>query len=469
MNIADPCALSATQLLAAYSARRLSPVEVVRAALERIEQYEPRLNSFVRVLAAEAMQEAQASAGRWSRGQTKGPLDGVTVAVKDLILTRGVPTLRGSLAVDEDQPWDVDSPCVARLREQGAIILGKTTTSEFGWKGVTDSVRHGITRNPWNSALTPGGSSGGSAVAVAARMASLAIGTDGGGSIRIPASFTGTVGLKPTFGRVSAFPLSPVGTIAHLGPICSTVEDAALLMDVIGQRDRRDWYSLPSAGGTFWPLPPSDISRPKVAVIRRLWGVEAEREVQRVVDRALEALVDTGAELVDCEPDWPDVRDAFRVHWLAGAGNAIRAMPPVQQEKIEHGLLQNARAGTQVTLAQFQDAIAQRERFGTAVNLLFGEYDFLVTPTTATVAFPAGQENPSRDDGSHTLAWATFLYPFNLSQNPALSLPAGLSDGGLPVGLQIVGDRHADVAVLQFARRLERELGALPVPPPTPI
>ena len=469
MSTVDPSALSGTELLGAYAARSLSPVEVVQANLDRIERFNPSLNAFTQVFAPQAMKEAHASALRWSQGKPMGALDGVTVAVKDLILIKGSPTLRGSLAVDEKQAWDVDAPCVARLKEQGAIIIGKTTTSEFGWKGVTDSLRHGVTRNPWDRELTPGGSSGGSAVAVAARMVALAIGTDGGGSVRIPASFTGTVGFKPTFGQIPAFPLSPVGTIAHLGPICRTVDDAALLMSVIGKRDRRDWYAFASTGSAFWPLPPAPAGRLRIAVVSSMWGQRATGEVERVFERALEALAATGAELVRCEPDWPDIREAFRMHWMAGAGNAIRSLSADQQEMIEPGLLQNARAGAMVTMMQFQDAVAQRERFGSAINLFFGEYDFIVTPSTTTVAFSVNQENPSLQDNSHTLGWASFLYPFNLSQNPAISLPAGLSDAGLPIGVQIVGDRYADLAVLELARRLERQVGVSPVPATTPI
>ena len=223
----DPTGLSAAALLRAYSTAAVTPLEAITAALERIARFNPVFNAFVRVLGDTALKQARASTARWAAGKPAGLLDGVPVAIKDLLLTKGVPTLRGSLAVDADQAWDADAPCVARLREQGAIIVGKTATAEFGWKGVTDSLRHGITRNPWNPDLTPGGSSGGSAVAVLGRMAALAVGTDGGGSIRIPAAFTGTVGFKPTYGRVPAYPLSPVGTIAHVGPIALRDESPA--------------------------------------------------------------------------------------------------------------------------------------------------------------------------------------------------------------------------------------------------
>jgi aspartyl-tRNA(Asn)/glutamyl-tRNA(Gln) amidotransferase subunit A len=465
----DPCGLSAVALLAAYASKRVSPLEVMTACLTRIDRFNPLLNAFVAVVADTALEEARASSARWAAGKPKGMLDGVPVAVKDLLWTKGIPTLRGSFAVDENQTWDQDAPCVARLREQGAIIIGKTATAEYGWKGVTDSLRHGVTRNPWDPDRTPGGSSGGSAVAVLGRMAPLAIGTDGGGSIRIPAAFTGTVGFKPTFGRVPAFPLSPVGTIAHLGPITRTVEDAALMMEVIGRADARDWYALPRPPKPFWPLPQFVRQPPRVAVVNELWGCRADASVERVFWDAIEAIAKCGVEVVHCEPDWPDIRETFRIHWQSGAANALRSLPLDRQERIESGLLKGAREGGQISLAQFQRAVSERERFGTTLNLFFEEYDFLLTPATATVAFPVGQENPSRSDDSHWLAWAHFSFPFNLSRNPALSIPAGLSTEGLPVGLQIVGALYEDQALLEFAARVEGLLEELPIPGLTPL
>src|SRR3954451_9083165 len=211
---ADLCALTASVLLEAYGKHELSPVEVTRAVLERIEELNPKLNAFC-LVSDRALEEARASENRWLSGQPRGLLDGVPVSIKDLILTKGWPTLRGSKTVDPSGPWNDDAPVTARLREHGAVLLGKTTTPEFGWKGVTDSALTGVTRNPWNPKKTPGGSSGGAAAALAGGMGALALGTDGGGSIRIPCSFTGLFGLKPSFGRVPAWPLSPFGTVAH--------------------------------------------------------------------------------------------------------------------------------------------------------------------------------------------------------------------------------------------------------------
>src|SRR5262249_9609907 len=194
--------------------------------------------------------QARASEERWQNGEPIGALDGVPVAIKDLVLSKGWPTLRGSKTVARDQPWDQDAPAVARLREHGATFIGKTTTPEFGWKGTNDAPLTGITRNPWNLQKTPGGSSGGSGSALAAGYCPLAIGTDAGGSIRIPASFSGVFGHKPTFGLVAAWPASPFGTLAHLGPMSRTVEDAALFLEIIAEPDARDWFQQ--------PFPPSD-------------------------------------------------------------------------------------------------------------------------------------------------------------------------------------------------------------------
>ncbi|MEY2953005.1 MAG: Acylamidase, partial [Pseudomonadota bacterium] len=242
---------TATQLLQLYSTGQASPVEATQAVLARIDAFNPQLKAFCHVAADEAMAGARASEARWQVGKPCGPLDGVPVSVKDLILTRGWPTRRGSRTVDPNQAWEVDAPAVARLREAGAVLLGKTATPEFGCKGETNSPLTGITRNPWDVLRTPGGSSGGAAAAVAAGMGPLALGTDGAGSVRIPAAFCGNVGLKPSFGRVPAYPLSPFGSVAHLGPHSMGVEDCARMMNVLAQPDARDWTSLPPDGRDY--------------------------------------------------------------------------------------------------------------------------------------------------------------------------------------------------------------------------
>ena len=236
---------TATELLALYRSGQASPTEATQAVLHASNGLNPKLNAFCLVAHEEALASAAASTERWRRGAPIGLLDGVPASIKDLILTRGWPTLRGSRTVDPKQAWDIDAPASARLREAGAVLLGKTTTPEFGCKGETNSPLTGITRNPWDPSKTPGGSSGGTAAAVAAGMGPLSVGTDGAGSVRIPAAFCGNFGLKPSFGRVPAYPLSPMGTVAHLGPHTMSVRDAALMLSVMAQPDARDWTSLP--------------------------------------------------------------------------------------------------------------------------------------------------------------------------------------------------------------------------------
>jgi aspartyl-tRNA(Asn)/glutamyl-tRNA(Gln) amidotransferase subunit A len=245
MNLpTDLADCTATDLLALYRSGQASPVEATQAVLARIDRLNPTLLAFCHVAHDEALAAARASADRWTRGVPCGALEGVPVSIKDLILTRGWPTRRGSHTVDPAQPWDVDAPVTARLREAGAVLLGKTATPEFGCKGETNSPLSGLTRNPWNLAKTPGGSSGGAAAAVAAGMGPIGIGTDGAGSVRIPAAFCGNVGLKPSFGRVPAYPLSPFGTVSHLGPHTMSVRDAALALTVLSRPDERDWTSV---------------------------------------------------------------------------------------------------------------------------------------------------------------------------------------------------------------------------------
>jgi len=222
-----------------YRCGEFTPEDAARAALDAIRVHDGEVNAFVLVDEQAALAQASASTRRWQAGNPIGPADGVPASIKDMLLTRGWPTLRGSTLVAQSQSWDVDAPAVARLRESGAVLLGKNTTPEFAWKGVTDSIRHGATGNPWGAGLTSGGSSGGAATAVGLGMGTWSVGTDGGGSMRIPASFTGTVALKPTFGRIPIHPPSPYGTLSHAGPMTRTVTDAALLLDLIARPDSR--------------------------------------------------------------------------------------------------------------------------------------------------------------------------------------------------------------------------------------
>ncbi|HTQ77622.1 MAG TPA: amidase [Burkholderiales bacterium] len=451
----DPCALSATELLALYRCRKLSPVEAARAVLSRIEKLNPLLNAFCVVDADAAIREARKSEQRWRKGEPNGLLDGVPVSIKDLLLTRGWPTLRGSRAIDPKGPWRDDAPCVARLREHGAVLLGKTTTPEFGWKGVTDSPLTGVTRNPWNPKMTPGGSSGGGAAAVAAGMGPLTVGTDGGGSIRIPCGFTGLFGHKPSFGRVPAWPLSPMGTVAHVGPMTRSVADAALMMNVLTLPDARDWHQLPADGRDYRIGLEDGVRGLRVAFSEDLGYAKVDAEVLRLVKAAVRTFSDLGARVEAQDPGFDDQLALFARHWFPGAAAIVRGIAPAKRRLMDPGLLETARQGEKVSLRQYMDAIQQRGALGLRMNAFHEKYDLLLTPTLPLPAFAAGREVSNLLKEKRWTDWTPFTYPFNLTQQPAATVPCGLTKKGLPVGLHIVGPRYADALVLRAARAFE--------------
>jgi Asp-tRNA(Asn)/Glu-tRNA(Gln) amidotransferase A subunit family amidase len=292
---ADVAFLSAVELVELYRQRKLSPVEVTRAILDRIQRLEPKINAFALLDADSALASAERSEQRWHRGEPAGLIDGVPVALKDLILAKGWPTLRGSRAVDPNQEWNEDSPATARLREHGAVVLGKTTTSEFGWKGLGDSPLTGITRNPWNIAHTPGGSSGGSGAAAAIGFGPLHVATDGGGSTRLPAAHSGAFGFKQTFGRVPVYPPSQNGTLFHVTPLTRSVRDAALLLDVIARPDLRDWNALPPQEGSWQSGIEEGVKGLRIAYSPALGYATVDPEVAAIVEKAVKVFVDLGA------------------------------------------------------------------------------------------------------------------------------------------------------------------------------
>ena len=383
----DLCSLPATDLLRCYSKKQLSPVEVTRAVLERIGKLDPVLNAFCLVDEKQALEKASQSEKRWAKGSPRGLLDGVPVSIKDLLLTRGWPTLRGSKTIAPKGPWNDDAPAVARLREHGAVLLGKTTTPEFGWKGVTDSPLTGITRNPWNPKMTPGGSSGGGAAAVAAGMGPLTVGTDGGGSIRIPCGFTGLFGLKPSFGRVPAWPLSPMGTVAHVGPMTRSVEDAALLLNVISLPDPRDWHALPYDARDYRIGLDDGVKGLRIAYSADLGYAKVDGEIAFIVKSAVGKFQDLGAIVEARDPGFEDAGPLFAAHWFPGAASVVRGTHPRKRALMDKGLLEAARMGEKVTTTEYLNAVQQRGALGMLMNRFHERYDLLVTPTLPLAAF----------------------------------------------------------------------------------
>ncbi len=284
------------ELTQAYQKGSLSPVEVTQAALDRIDALNGTYGAYCLVDHAAALASAAQSEARWRSTTPLSPIDGIPASIKDICLTKGWPTLRGSAAVDPSGPWLEDAPCTARLIEAGAVLLGKTTTPERGWKGVTDNPLGDIARNPHDPSKTAGGSSGGAAVAASLGMGVLHIGTDGGGSIRIPAAFSGVFGIKPTFGRVPAFPASPFGDVAHVGPMARKVTDAALMLDVLSRPDRRDWTALPAADGMFADGIDGGVKGLRIGFSADLGYVQVDPEVAQSVASAADVFRSIGGE-----------------------------------------------------------------------------------------------------------------------------------------------------------------------------
>ena len=447
----DIAYLSVVDIIDAYRGGSLSPVEVTEIALDRVDRLEPELNAFCHFAPEEAVAAAREAEARWRESSPLGPLDGIPITVKDQVLAKGWPTLRGSKTVDPDQDWSEDSPAVARAGEQGAVILGKTTTPEFGWKGVTDSPLSGITRNPWDTRMTPGGSSGGSAAALAAGIGHAAIGTDAGGSVRIPGAFTGLVAMKATVGRVPVYPPSAVGTLSHVGSICRTVRDSVLLLDVISAPDVRDWLCLPGRDTSYSDSIEAGISGMSVAFSPTLGYAEVDPEVAGLFMTATHSFEQLGAHVEEVAAPFADPTECFRTHFFAGNLHALRDLRPDQISLLDPGLSRVLETARETDLATFQLAVDQRVALGRANRLFHERFDILLTPTLAVPACPAGQLSPDGYDPEDWLQWSPFTYPFNLTGQPAITVPCGFTEQGLPVGLQIVGPIHGDELVLRSA------------------
>ena len=447
---------TATELLQLYRAGQASPMEATRAVLARIEQRNPRLNAYCYIAADEALAAARESEMRWLAKAPCGELDGVPVSIKDLIVTRGWPTRRGSYTVDPHQTWAVDAPASARLREAGAVMLGKTCTPEFGCKGETNSALTGITRNPWNLAKTPGGSSGGAAAAVAAGMGPLAVGTDGAGSVRIPAAFCGNVGMKPSFGRVPAYPLSPFGSVAHVGPHTMSVRDTALMMNVLKRPDARDWTSLPADCSDYNVGLDDGVRGLRIAFSPTLgYARNVHREVAAAVDASAKTLQSLGAYVEAVDPGFDDPIDITVGLWFVGAWSIWNTLTPEQQAETDPDFRAEAMLGQAVTALQVQQLNLKRGALDSHMRQFMQHWDLLVTPTVAVPAFDARPAGHTPMDPQAMLGWSPYSYPFNLTQQPAITLPCGLTRDGMPIGVQIVGPMFGDALVLRAARAFE--------------
>jgi aspartyl-tRNA(Asn)/glutamyl-tRNA(Gln) amidotransferase subunit A len=457
----DIAFLPATGLLARYRAKTLSPVEVVDTALRRLETYEGALNAFVLYDPESAMAAARASEARWQKGSPEGLLDGVPLAIKDTQLTKGWPRLVGSKTIDSNQSWHEDAPATARLRAQNPIFIGKTTTPEFGWKPTTDSPLSGVTRNPWNTERSPGGSSGGSAAALAAGICPLAVGTDAGGSIRIPAAFSGVFGHKPTFGKVAVYPPSAFGDVAHVGPMTRTVDDAALMLDAMKGPDSRDWYSLPDDGIAYRDRVRDGAMKGKrVALSPTLGYAEPSPAVRAAVEAAAKVFADQGAVVEHADPFTESPLPIFQTLALGGFWALIRSMTPEKIAVMDPGLVATCRAGEAVTQEQLIEALGNRAVLGAAVRQFFDRYDILLSATMPVVAAYADPRSDGEPNPANYRDWLTYTWAFNLTRNPSASIPCGFAEG-LPIGLMVTGPLYDDLGVLQACRAYEQAVGAM--------
>jgi aspartyl-tRNA(Asn)/glutamyl-tRNA(Gln) amidotransferase subunit A len=448
---------SALELAALIRSKQLSPVELTELALARIEAVNPRLNAFCLVAADVARRQAREAEIAVTKGEPISRLHGVPVSMKDVLFTRGLRTTGGSRLFAEAVPEE-DALAVARLRAAGTVLLGKTATSELGHKAVTESPLFGISRNPWDPALTPGGSSGGAAAAVAAGLGPLALGTDGGGSVRIPAAFCGVYGFKPSAGRVphhGGFPGWEPLSVA--GPITRTVRDAAAVLDVIAGGDDRDRRSLPAEPGSYVDACDGGIRGLHVAWTPDLGYAAVDPQVRAVCENAAAEFDTLGCHVEVVNPAWDDPEDAFRTivaaqfyaHW----SNEL----PAREAEMDPTLVKFIRVGGAIAARDYVLALARVEIYWAAVLGFLERFDLLLTPTAAVPPFAADGPPPREVDGRRVspLGWMPFTFPFNLTGQPAASVPAGLTDDGRPVGLQIIGRRHADRVVLAASAAFE--------------
>jgi aspartyl-tRNA(Asn)/glutamyl-tRNA(Gln) amidotransferase subunit A len=399
---------------------------------------------------------AAASEARWAKGEARGPLDGITFTIKDNIAWAGRPMRRGSLT-SSDAPAAENAPIVDRLLEAGAIPLAKTTMPEFGWKGLGDSTHTGSTRNPWDTRVTTGGSSAGAAAAAALNLGLLHIGTDGAGSIRIPAAFCGVYGLKPSFGRVPAFPPSPFGPVAHLGPMTRGVRDSALMMGAISRPDSRDMAASLHEPPDYLASLEDGVRGLRVAWSPRLgFAASVDPEVARLTEAAAKAFAELGAIVEEADPGFSDPVDILNGIWLVGAWCVLRGIPEEKRDLVEPALRDAAERGRAIAAPDFVAALNARGALFTTMARFHRTYDLLLTPSLATPAFAVGNLTPPDGRyGDDWLNWTPFSYPFNLTGQPAASVPGGLTASGLPVGLQIVGPMEADARVLAASRAFE--------------
>jgi aspartyl-tRNA(Asn)/glutamyl-tRNA(Gln) amidotransferase subunit A len=469
MNANDLPFLPVTDLAALFKRREVSPTEVLNACLQRISQFNPKINAFTLIDEAGALRDAKEIEARWQKGETRGPLDGVPFTVKDNLMVSGYPFRRGSL-VTPKKPVTEDAPIVQRCREAGAVFVGLTTMPEFGVGPVTISPLSGVTRNPWDTSKQSGGSSGGAAAGLAAGFCNFALGSDAGGSIRIPAALTGVVGLKPSGSRVPIYPASAAGSLSCNGPLTRTVADSALLLSYAARPDPRDGVTTLADGRDYTTGLNDGIKGLKAASSTTLgYAPLLDPEIEAAFQRAVKVFDSLGAEVTAEDPVIEDPIATYLTLLRAGYQFSLRNIAQADRELLSPPIREILHDTKPVTLTEYLQALEECQVFARRFHAFHARYDVLLTPTVAAPAFVAERHYPEEyEKFSNRRAWTPFTAIFNLTQQPAISVPIGLTSKGLPVGLQIVGARGAEATILRAAAAFEKANGFSQRPPLKP-
>lgn len=445
--------LSISQLSTLIKKKEISPIELLKNTLNNLEKIEKKINSFAHLDVEGAKKLAEQSEKRMLSNSLLSEIDGIPTSIKDLIAQKGLPQRFGSKTTP-DKNSEVDAPSVERLRDAGAILLGKSTTSEFGCKAVGDSPLTGITRNPWNLDLTPGGSSCGAAAMVSSGIVPYALGTDGGGSVRIPASLTGLFGIKANFGRVPVYPVSATPTLAHVGPLTRNVEDACTVLKLISGSNWKDPFSVSERVPDFTNI--NQKKKYKIAWSPTLGYAKPEKNVLEKMDAAIKNISSLGhdVELVDNIFD-KDPVDLWNAEFYAGVGTKLKQVIEKNPEVIDPPILEVLKIAIQQEMGNYYGSVFERYALREKMRVFFEKFDLLITPTIPCVAFKAGQNVPDNFPDRNIVSWVYYTYPFNLTGQPAASINAGFSNENLPIGMQVISKTNNEIDILNFCKQFE--------------
>jgi aspartyl-tRNA(Asn)/glutamyl-tRNA(Gln) amidotransferase subunit A len=434
--------------------KEISPVEILKETISNIDKIEPKINSFAKLDLDGAKKLASESEKRMLSNSLLSEVDGIPTSIKDLIAQKNLPLRFGSKTAP-DKNCEVDAPSVERLRNAGAVLLGKSTTSEFGCKAVGDSPLTGITRNPWNLELTPGGSSCGAAAMVSAGIIPYALGTDGGGSVRIPASLTGLFGMKANFGRVPVYPVSATPTLAHVGPLCRNVEDACTVLKIISGSDWKDPFSV-SENVPDFHASIKKMKKFKIAWSPTLGYAKPEKEILEKLNLAIKNIESLGheVELVDKIFD-KDPVDLWNAEFYAGVGTKLKQIIENNPDLIDPPILEVLKIAITQEMGNYYGSVFERYALREKMRVFFEKYDLLITPTLPCSAFKAGQNVPENFPDRNIVSWVYYTYPFNLTGQPAASINAGFSKNNLPIGMQIISNTNKEIDILNLSKQFE--------------